>query len=66
MGEIIKINGMSCSHCENRVRKALENEGIEVIRVDAKENLAEIVNAKNIEKEKVIEIIEDSGYEVVV
>lgn len=66
MSEIIRIKGMSCSHCENRVKKALESEGIKVLKVDAEENLAEIVNEKNIEREKIIEIIEDAGYEVIV
>lgn len=64
MSEIIKIEGMSCGHCEGRVKIALEELGIDVIRVNASEKMAEINNINNVEIEKIKESIIDIGYEV--
>lgn len=60
MSEILKVSGMSCSHCEARVKKALEAGGIEVIKVSASEGIVEIDGLA----EKAKEIIEDTGYDV--
>ena len=64
---ILNVEGMSCSHCENAVKKAAgELDGVSVVAVDltgktvtvdydaAKVTLAEIKNA-----------IEEKGYDVV-
>ena len=64
MSEIIKIDGMSCGHCENRVKIALEELGINVIRVNASEKIAEINNVNKASTEKIKDAIADVGYEV--
>lgn len=66
MNEIIKIEGMSCGHCENRVKTALQAvNGIEIIRVSAADDLAE-VNATDAEALKNAKAaIEDAGYDVI-
>lgn len=66
MVKVIKIEGMSCGHCENRVKTALQSvEGLEIIRVSASDDLAEI----NVEDDDMltaaIDAIEDAGYDVI-
>ncbi len=63
--ESLQITGMSCSHCVRGVREALERvEGLEV------EN-AEIGSARvryddaQIPRDKLVEAIEEAGYNVV-
>lgn len=65
MKQTIKIEGMSCGHCESRVRTGLEELGVEVLKVSAKENIAEIDNFNDTSMEKIKEAIDDAGYEVV-
>ena len=67
MNEIIlKVNGMMCEGCENRVKNSLKNiEGVKEVTAD--HNTGNVtVNANNeVSKELIIETIEDIGYEVV-
>lgn len=65
MSQIIKIEGMSCGHCEMRVKKGLEELGVEVLKVSSKENMAEINNVNNTPMEKIKKTIDDAGYDVV-
>ena len=63
---VIKVNGMMCEGCENRVKNALKDiEGIE--EVTANHNTGKVVVKANSEvlKKLIIETIEDIGYEVV-
>ncbi len=62
---IIKVEGMVCNGCENRVQNALKTiEGIEKIVANHK-NGTVIVTSKNEVEENVIkEKIEDIGFEV--
>ena len=66
MLKVIKIEGMSCGHCENRVKNALSGvEGIKIIRVSASEDLAEIEITEDAQLQMAVDAIEDAGYDVV-
>lgn len=64
---ILNVNGMSCSHCENRVVNALkENKSVKKAKANAKKSIVEVKfdeNKTNIEE--LSKIITDQGYEVV-
>ncbi|MCT4634375.1 MAG: cation transporter [Firmicutes bacterium] len=64
MSTVLKVEGMSCGHCENRVKNALEELGVEIIKVSASEDMVEI-NEKGVSLDKIKEAIEDVGYDVV-
>jgi copper chaperone len=64
MSTVLKVEGMSCGHCENRVKNALEELGVEIIKVSASEDMVE-VNEKDVSLDKIKEAIEDVGYDVV-
>lgn len=61
----LKIEGMSCTHCEMRVKKALEMvEGVLNAKVDHKKGIA-IINLKNqVTHEKLAAAVADAGYQV--
>lgn len=66
MVKVIKIEGMSCGHCENRVKNALSAvEGVKIIRVSASEDLAEIEYADEALYQAAVDAIEDAGYDVI-
>ncbi|SKC81162.1 heavy-metal-associated domain-containing protein [Maledivibacter halophilus] len=66
MEKIIKIEGMSCQHCENRVRKSLESLGnVEIIEISAEKDEAKIKVSEKIIIDQVKEAIEDAGYDVI-
>lgn len=61
---IIKVQGMACEGCENRIQNALKNiEGIEKVVANHKEGTV-IVKANEIDIDKVKERIEDLGFTV--
>lgn len=64
---ILNVNGMSCSHCENRVMEALKkNEAVKKAKASAKKNIVEIkYNEEMASKEDLEKIITKEGYEVV-
>jgi copper chaperone len=64
MSTVLKVEGMSCGHCENRVKNALEELGVEIIKVSASKDMVEI-NEKDVSLDKIKEAIEDVGYDVV-
>lgn len=61
----LKVQNMHCNHCEERVKKALETLGIEVVEVNAKEELVVFLQKEGDSLERIIEAIEDAGYDVV-
>lgn len=62
---IIKVNGMVCSGCENRVKNALSTiDGIEKIEANHKTGIVVIEAKEEIEKSVIKEIIDDLGFEV--
>lgn len=65
MKTTIKIEGMSCAHCQKAVENTLLNiEGIQKVEVDLKNKLAKI-EATKFEEIKVKEALESQGYEVI-
>lgn len=60
--EIIPVNGMTCSHCENTVKNALEKSGNKVYSVDHKSGTAQIQKTDNLESAK--NAIIEAGYEI--
>lgn len=60
---IIEVSGMSCEHCASRVKGALEKEkDIKKVSVDLKTNTVTITSSKELELDKIKEIIENLGY----
>lgn len=65
MVKVFMVEGMSCSHCEMAVKKALgELEGVKNVQVDLGNKKVE-VNGENLQDEKLKKAIEDAGYDVV-
>lgn len=61
----LKVKGMMCSHCTNRVEKAcLSVEGVLSAAADLQKGEVRIVAAPTADIDKVIAAIEESGYEV--
>jgi len=59
----LKITGMSCGHCERRVKNALEEiDGVTVISVSASEDRAEVETS--VEDAVLIAAVEEAGYNV--
>lgn len=67
MNEIIlKVNGMMCEGCENRVKNSLKNiEGVKEVTADHNTGNVTVNANDEVSKELIIETIEDIGYEVV-
>ncbi len=63
----IDVQGMTCSHCENRVNTALlSNEGVEKCKASSKKNeVAVAFDEGKISLEKIKSIIAEEGYNVV-
>ena len=64
METILIIDGMTCSHCEASVTKALkEVSGVENVDVDLSTKEVK-VSHNNVEIEKLKEAVEDIGFDV--
>lgn len=63
---ILKVDGMSCSHCENAVKKAVGMlDGITKVTVSLEEKTVAVdYDASKVSPEKIRTEIEDQGYEV--
>ncbi|HRU63801.1 MAG TPA: heavy metal-associated domain-containing protein [Paludibacteraceae bacterium] len=62
--ELLKIKGMSCSHCAARVEKALNTiDGVSA-KVDLNSNTAKVSLLKEVSDEVLKKAVEDVGYEV--
>lgn len=62
---IIKIEGMVCSGCENRVQNALKTmEGIEEVVANHKNGTVTITSKNEVEKSAMMEKIKDLGFEI--
>ena len=65
MEKIVKIEGMSCGHCQKRVEDALNSiAGVEA-QVDLNKAQANIKASEDVTDEALIKAVEDAGYEVV-
>lgn len=66
MKKTIEINGMTCSHCEARVKKELEKiKGVESVEASAEKKTAVITLSRNVEETILKEAVEEAGYEYV-
>lgn len=65
MKKKILVEGMSCSHCVNHVKGALEEIGAKDVLVSLDKKLATAEIADEISNEKIKVAIEDAGYDVV-
>jgi copper chaperone len=62
----VKIDGMSCMHCVNAVKKALEGlDGITKIEVDLERGEASFENTKNLPLKEIKDAIGKAGYKVI-
>lgn len=61
----IKVKGMMCGGCENRIKNALgEVEGIKEVEANHNTGLVKITSTDEVKKEDMEETIEDIGFEV--
>lgn len=62
----IKVSGMMCAGCENRVKNALNLiEGVEIIEVSHINGIVKLNINENIEKNTIEETITDLGFDIV-
>lgn len=62
---IIKVEGMVCGGCENRVKNALKTiSGIEEVCADHTKGLVTVTSKENVSEEEMKAKIEDIGFEV--
>ena len=62
---IIKVEGMVCNGCENRVQNALKNiEGVENVVADHTTGTVTVTSKNEVEESVLKEKIEDIGFEV--
>jgi copper chaperone CopZ len=63
MQMVLNIEGMSCSHCQARVARALESvSGVEDVDVDLYSGVARIEAAEGTEMDLLIGAVNDAGY----
>lgn len=62
----LNVEGMSCSHCENSVKKAVGAlEGVGSVEVDLKGNKVTIeFDPDKVKVDKIKDVIEEQGYDV--
>ena len=65
MKKIIKINGMSCGHCQAKVEKALAGLNGVSVKVDLKKKQAIVELNSDISEQVLKDTIVEAGYEVV-
>ena len=64
MKKIIKIDGMGCQHCVNRVTEALSSiDGVDVLEVSLENKSATVDVNENITDEILMEAIDEEGFE---
>ncbi|EUJ31155.1 heavy-metal-associated domain-containing protein [Listeria cornellensis] len=65
---VVEVEGMSCEHCEKRVREAIESvEGVEKAVISLEAGTAEVTydDGKKVQ-DAIAEAVDEAGYEVVV
>lgn len=61
----LKVEGMMCGRCENRIQNALKTiEGVEKVVASHTEGTVEVTVREDIEENTIKEKIEDIGYSV--
>lgn len=62
----IKVNGMVCGGCENRVKNAVSNiEGVEEVTANHVSGVVTVKANENVSEEAIKNKIDDIGFEVV-
>lgn len=62
---ILKVEGMSCEGCEQRIERALkEIRGIEKVEADHTRDTVKITSRTDVSERDIIRKIEDLGYDV--
>ena len=62
---IIKVEGMVCNGCENRVKNALKNiDGVESVVADHTTGIVTVISKNDVEENVMKEKIEDIGFKV--
>lgn len=62
----IKVSGMMCSGCENRIKNTLNMlDGVEKVEADHNTGIVVIIANENIDKEVIEEKIDNIGFEVI-
>lgn len=62
----IKVEGMMCSGCENRVKNALENiHGVQKVVADHKNKKVEVICSDKVTENIIKEKIEVLGFEII-
>lgn len=66
MNEInLKVNGMACTGCENRVKNALKTiDGVENVEASFEKCFVKLTLSKDVSLEVIKEAIEDLGFSV--
>lgn len=63
---VLKVNGMMCGGCENRVKNAVKNiDGVESVIADHNTGKVVVTTNKEVSENIIIETLEDIGYEIV-
>lgn len=62
----LKVNGMVCAGCENRVKNVLQDiQGVEKVEVSHTDGEVKVTFNDEVEKEVIEQVIQDLGYEIV-
>lgn len=63
---ILDVKGMSCSHCENAIKKAVGAiDGVDEVTVDLKANTVSVgYDSAKVQLDSIKTAIEDQGYDV--
>jgi copper ion binding protein len=63
---VLTVEGMSCAHCENAVKKAVSAlDGVASVAVDLPAKTVSIEHDGTVSTDAIKEAIEDQGYDVV-
>ena len=64
---VLKVEGMSCSHCENAIKKAVGAlDGVDTVTVDLKGKTVTVeYESSKVSLDRIKNEIEDQGYDVV-
>ncbi|MBA2175660.1 heavy-metal-associated domain-containing protein [Halobacillus locisalis] len=66
MQKTIKVEGMTCGHCEKAVKGALnEVDGVNEVEVDLETGKVTISAGEDVDMQVIEEAVEEQGYEVV-
>lgn len=64
MKKIIKIDGMGCQHCVNRITEALSAiDGVEVLEVSLEDKSATVDVDESVADEVLMDAIDEEGFE---